>query len=60
MCQSVGSVGRTGQPQITAASHAPAISRQANSSVSTLHPPDRMTVRTAAFAGPCPPSRGRS
>ncbi|MDQ1035434.1 hypothetical protein QFZ75_001850 [Streptomyces sp. V3I8] len=49
-----------GQPRITAPSHAPAISRQANSSTSTLVPPRRITDRTDATASPCPPSRSRS
>ncbi len=44
----------------TAPIHAPATSRQAKSSASTLEPPDRMAVRTAAAASRCRPSRSRS
>ncbi len=48
------------QPASTAPSHAPVISRQAKSSVSTLEPPERIAVRSAAIASPCRPSRSRS
>ncbi|MBT2413548.1 methylated-DNA--[protein]-cysteine S-methyltransferase [Streptomyces sp. ISL-12] len=41
-----------GQPANTAPSHAPVISRQANSSVSTLQPPEPIADRTAATASP--------
>ncbi|OIJ63361.1 hypothetical protein WN71_034440 [Streptomyces mangrovisoli] len=50
----------TSQPHSTAPSHAPVISRQVNSSVSTLQPPARIAVRSAAIASPWRPSRSRS
>ncbi|GGS52841.1 hypothetical protein GCM10010238_47800 [Streptomyces griseoviridis] len=40
------------QPATTAPSQAPVISRQANSSVSTLQPPERIADRSAATASP--------
>ncbi len=49
-----------GWPHSTAPSHAPAISRRVNSSASTLEPPARIAVRSAAIASPCRPSRSRS
>ncbi|GHI02558.1 SGNH hydrolase [Streptomyces cellostaticus] len=48
------------QPHTTAPTHAPAISRHAKNSASTLEPPERIVVRSAAIASPCRPSRSRS
>lgn len=57
-----GGGGWRGTPQFpsTAPTHAPATSRHANSSASTLEPPERIARRTAATASPCRPSRSRS